>query len=128
MRKKLKKEEVEKEVLRSVLIESFKIPRFDTLQEYLRQRAGINEEESQEIRYQVGAMDFSERIQYICWKEHVAEQKRKLVKGRLSKVLVKNISEERVRWWFEVGESNEDEMRGLRKSREIKINENEKES
>ncbi|MDE0582027.1 hypothetical protein ON064_03075 [Planococcus sp. A6] len=110
MEKDLDRQEIEKQVLRDVLIKSFRFPRFDTLQEYLRQRAGVSDDELQEIRYQIGAMGSSERIQYESWKEHIAERKKNLFKDALPKLLISDVNEKDIRLWIEMGELSEEDV------------------
>ena len=110
MEKDLDRQEIEKQVLRDVLIKSFKFPRFDTLQEYLRQRAGVSDDELQEIRYQIGAMGSSERVQYVSWKEHVAERKKEFFKSTLPELLVRDVEENDIRIWIEMGDLTEDDV------------------
>ncbi|WP_341959923.1 hypothetical protein NM897_09230 [Planococcus maritimus] len=115
MNDELNRQEIEKDVLCSVLIKSLKIPRFDTLQEYLRQRAGISDEEFQEIRYQVGAMASQERVQYVRWKQHMAERKKELFKSFLPELLVSDVNEDDIRLWIDMGELNDEEVEEARK-------------
>jgi len=110
MEKDLDRNEIEKQVLRDVLIKSFKFPRFDTLQEYLRQRAGVSDDEIQEIRYQIGAMGSSERIQYESWKEHIAERKKNLFKDALPNLLISDVNEKDIWLWIEMGELSEEDI------------------
>ena len=119
MEKDLDRQEIEKQVLRDVLIKSFKFPRFDTLQEYLRQRADVSDDELQEIRYQIGAMGSSERMQYVSWKEHVAERKKELFKSALPKLLVSDVNEKDIRLWIEMGELSEEDIDEARGEAEI---------
>lgn len=125
MEKKANRREIEQEVLREVLIKSLKFPRFDTLQEYLRQRAEVTEDEFQEIRYQTGAMGSLERREYVSWKEHVAERKKELFKSTLPKLLVSDVSEKDIRLWIEMGELSEEEVdEARRKAEKTRHNEN----
>ncbi|WP_394120459.1 hypothetical protein [Planococcus donghaensis] len=125
MEKDFDRKEIEKQVLRDVLIKSFKFPRFDTLQEYLRQRAGVSDDELQEIRYQIGAMSSSERMQYVSWKEYVAERKKELFKSTLPKLLVSDVNENDIRLWIEMGELSGEEVEEAQSQAEkIKNDEN----
>ena len=118
MENNIDRQEIEKQVLRDVLIKSFKFPRFDTLQEYLRQRAGVSDDELQEIRYQIGAMGSLERMEYVSWKEHVAEKKKERKKERkkeffkssLPKLLVSDVDEKEIQLWIEMGELSEEDL------------------
>lgn len=121
----MNRREIEQEVLREVLIKSLKFPRFDTLQEYLRQRAGVTEDEFQEIRYQTGAMGSLERKAYLSWKEHVAERKKELFTSTLPKLLVSDVSEKDIRLWIKMGELSEEEVDEARsKAEKIQNDEN----
>lgn len=126
MEKDVDTQEIEKQVFRDVLIKSFKFPRFDTLQEYLRQRAGVSDDELKEIRYQIGAMSSLERKQYVSWKEHVAERKKILFKDALPKLLISDVDEKDIRMWIEMGElSKEDVDEAWDESLNLKNNKNE---
>ena len=125
MEKDLDRQEIEKQVLRDVLIKSFRFPRFDTLQEYLRQRAGVSEDELQEIRYQIGAMGSLERMEYVSWKEHVAERKKELFKSSLPRLLVSDVDEKDIRLWIEMGELSEEDIGKARDEAEKLKNANE---
>lgn len=118
MEKDVDRKEIEKQVLRDVLIKSFKFPRFDTLQEYLRQRADVSDDELQEIRYQIGAMSSLERIQYESWKEHIAERKKNLFKDALPKLLISDVNEKDIGLWVELGELSEEDLNEARKKAE----------
>ena len=119
MEKDLDRQEIEKQVLRDVLIKSFKFPRFDTLQEYLRQRAGVIEDELQEIRYRIGAMGSVERMEYVSWKDHVVERKKKLFRDNLPKLLVSEVDEKDIQLWIEMGELSEEDINKARREAEI---------
>lgn len=119
MEKDLDRQEIEKQVLREVLIKSFKFPRFDTLQEYLRQRAGLNDDELQEIRYQVGAMSSVERMGYVSWKNHIAERKKELVNTTLPKLLVSEVDESVIQLLIEMEELSEEDIDEARGKAEI---------
>lgn len=124
MEKDVDRQEIEKEVLRDVLIKSFKFPRFDTLQEYLRQRAGVSDDELTEIRYQIGAMSSLERKQYVSWKEHVAERKKELVNTTLPELLVSEVDESVIKLWIEMeGLSEEDVNKSWNEAEKFKKNE-----
>ena len=123
MEKDVDRQEIEKEVLRDVLIKSFKFPRFDTLQEYLRQRAGVSDDELTEIRYQIGAMSSLERKQYVSWKEHVAERKKELVNTTLPELLVSEVDESVIKLWIEMeGLSEEDVNKSWNEAEKFKKN------
>lgn len=123
MEKDVDRQEIEKEVLRDVLIKSFKFPRFDTLQEYLRQRAGVSDDELIEIRYQIGAMSSLERKQYVSWKEHVAERKKELVNTTLPELLVSEVDESVIKLWIEMeGLSEEDVNKSWKEAEKFKEN------
>ena len=126
MEKDFDRQEIEKQVLRDVLIKSFKFPRFDTLQEYLRQRAGVSDDELQEIRYQIGAMSSSERVQYVSWKEYVAERKNELFKSTLPRLLVSDVNEKDIQLWIKMGELSEEEVNEARCKAENIKNERDK--
>ena len=119
MEKDLDRQEIEKEVLREVLIKSFKFPRFDALQEYLRQRAGLSDDELQEIRYQVGAMSSSERMGYVSWKNYVAERKKELVNTTLPKLLVSEVDESVIQLLIKMEELSEEDIDEARGKAEI---------